>query len=337
MNRYSRQVLFSPIGESGQKKIGASSVVLIGCGALGTVCAEMLARAGVGRLRLVDRDFVEKNNLQRQSLFDEEHARNTLPKAIAAKEALEKINTDIQLEAIIQDVTWENIEDLCKENQVIVDGTDNFETRFLINDVAFKNNIPWIYGACVGSYGVALTFQPALTLCFQCLFDRSPEAGKMATCDTTGIVSPVVHGVAAYQVAQTLKILVGEKLESRLLQLDAWKNSWRTIGVSQARNPNCSCCAELKFRYLKGREKSHLTQLCGRNAVQVSPRRKTDINFRVLSQRLGKSTKVKFNDYIMRIQINGLEITLFSDGRSIIKGTEDFTEARAVYAKYIGI
>ena len=311
-------------------------VIIVGCGALGTVTAEMLARAGVGRLKIIDRDFVEESNLQRQSLFTEEDARKGLPKAIAAVNALRTINTEVHLEAIVQDVTWENMETLCEESEIIVDGTDNFETRFLINDISVKRRTPWIYGACVGSYGISFAFRPPLTPCLQCLFDQPPEVGSVDTCDTVGILAPVVHAVAAYQVTHALKLMVGESPEPRLLQLDVWNSNWRTIGAAQARNQTCSCCVERQFRFLEGKQRSRLTRLCGRNAVQVSPQRRMQVDFHELSQRLGKSAQVDFNEYIMRIRVNGYEISLFTDGRSIVRGTEDFSEARAVYAKYVG-
>ncbi|MFQ5929161.1 MAG: ThiF family adenylyltransferase [Acidobacteriota bacterium] len=335
-NRYSRQVLFSEIGEVGQGKIRASKVVVIGCGALGTVSAEMLGRAGVGQLKLIDRDFVEESNLQRQSLFSEEDAKKGLPKAVAAEKALRAINSDVELEGVIQDVTWENIERLCRDAHIIVDGTDNFETRFLINDFCVKQGMPWVYGACVGSYGVAFAFQPKLTACLQCLFEKPPEIGTTETCDTAGILAPIVHIVAAYQVTQAIKILVGESAHAEILQVDVWSGNWRTIGARTARSEQCLCCAQRQFRFLEGEEKARLTRLCGRNAVQVSPQHSAQIDFQELRKRLEKSAQVDINEYMMRIQVDGYEIALFTDGRSIIRGTDDFSEARAVYAKYIG-
>ena len=335
-DRYSRQTLFSPIGQSGQEKIGFSKVVVIGCGALGSVSSEMLTRAGVGHLKLIDRDFVEESNLQRQSLFTEEDAQRGLPKVVALQRALQAINSDVQLEGIVQDLSWENIEQLCQDSHLILDGTDNFETRFLINDFAVKSRIPWVYGACVGSYGVSFAFQPKVTACLQCLFDRTPEAGTVDTCDTVGILAPVVHAVSAYQVTQVMKLLVGQSPAPEILQIDVWKGTWRIIEAGEARNPDCCCCGQHQFRFLEGKEKTRLTRLCGRNAVQVSPRRSLNVDFEKLSRRLEKSAQVDFNEYIMRIRVNGYEIALFADGRSIVRGTEDFAEARAVCAKYIG-
>ncbi|MDA2928832.1 ThiF family adenylyltransferase [Acidobacteria bacterium AH-259-O06] len=335
-NRYSRQILFSEIGEVGQEKIRASKVVVIGCGALGTVSAEILGRAGVGQLKLIDRDFVEESNLQRQSLFSEEDAKKGLPKAVAAEKALRAINSDVELQGVIQDITWENIERLCRDGHIIVDGTDNFETRFLINDFCVKRGMPWIYGACVGSYGVAFAFQPKLTACLQCLFEQPPEIGTTETCDTAGILAPIVHIVAAYQVTQAIKILVGEAARAEILQVDVWTGTWRTIAARSARSEQCLCCGQHQFRFLEGEEKARLTRLCGRNAVQVSPQHSTQLDFQQLRKRLEKSAQVDFNEYMMRIQVDRYEIALFTDGRSIISGTDDFSEARAVYAKYIG-
>ncbi|MEE8349069.1 MAG: ThiF family adenylyltransferase [Acidobacteriota bacterium] len=336
LDRYSRQVLFSEIGEEGQERIRASRVALVGCGALGSVSAEMLTRAGVGKLRLMDRDFVEESNLQRQSLFTEDHVSAGVPKAAAAEKALHEINSEVEVEGVITDVTWENIEGLCRNHDIVVDGTDNFETRFLINDVAVKHHLPWVYGACVGSYGVAFAFQPGASACLQCLFERPPELGTSETCDTVGILGPVVHVIAAYQVAQVLRILTGKTPSRRILQVDVWHGNWQTLGAEQAHSPQCPCCQQRLFRFLEGEENTQMTRLCGRDAVQVSPQQKTHPDFQALSRRLDRSGQVDFNQHMMRIRIEGYEIALFADGRSIIRGTEDITEARAVYARYIG-
>jgi len=335
-DRYSRQILFSAIGEAGQKKIRASKVVLVGCGALGTVSSEMLTRAGIGRLTLIDRDFVEESNLQRQSLFTEKDAHQGLPKAAVAERELRAINSDVEVEGVIEDVTWQNIDRLCRDSDLIVDGTDNFETRFLINDLAVKAEIPWIYGACVGSYGVAFAFQPNFSACLQCLFEQPTDVGTTETCDTAGILAPVVHAVAAFQVAQGLKILIGESPPQEILQIDVWTGIWQTISAKKARSQQCRCCGESQFRFLEGQENRRLTRLCGRNAVQISPPHPTRSNFQQISKRLEKSAQTDFNEYLLRIRVDGYEIALFADGRSIIRGTDDFTEARALYAKYIG-
>lgn len=335
-DRYSRQTLFSGIGQAGQQKIETASVAVIGCGALGSVNAEMLARAGVGTLRLVDRDFVEESNLQRQSLFTERDARRGIPKAVAAERALRAVNSQIKVEGIIEDVTCDNISVLCQNSHLIVDGTDNFETRYLLNDYSFKKGIPWVYGACLGSYGIGFAFQPGKTACLQCLFEDPPEAGSIETCDTVGILAPVVHAVAAYQTAQAMKLLIGESPAPQIFQVDIWKNETRICSADRAREDQCPCCGAGRFRFLNGREEGRTIRLCGRNAVQVSPRRRASLDFQQLSERLEKSGKVAFNEYMMRVQIGEYEIALFLDGRSIIRGTEDFSVARAIYAKYIG-
>jgi adenylyltransferase/sulfurtransferase len=335
-DRYSRQILFSAIGKAGQKKIRAAKVVLVGCGALGTVSSEMLTRAGIGKLTLIDRDFVEESNLQRQSLFTEADAHQGLPKAAVAERELRAINSDVEVEGVIEDVTWQNIDRLCKGSDLIVDGTDNFETRFLINDFAVKEEVPWIYGACVGSYGVAFAFQPNRSACLQCLFEQPTDVGTTETCDTAGILAPVVHAIAAFQVAQGLKILVGESPPQEILQIDVWTGSWQTITAKKARSQKCRCCGEGQFHFLEGQENKKLTRLCGRNAVQISPPRPTRSDFQQISKRLDKSAQIDLNEYLLRIRVDGYEIALFADGRSIIRGTDDFTEARALYAKYIG-
>ncbi len=335
-DRYSRQILFSAIGEAGQKKIRASKVVLVGCGALGTVSSEMLTRAGIGRLTLIDRDFVEESNLQRQSLFTEKDAQRGLPKAAVAERELRAINSDVEVEGVIEDVTWQNIDRLCRDSDLIVDGTDNFETRFLMNDFAVKEEVPWIYGACVGSYGVAFAFQPNLSACLQCLFEQPTDVGTTETCDTAGILAPIVHAVAAFQVAQGLKILVGESPLQEILQIDVWTGTWQTITAQKARSQQCRCCGESQFHFLEGQENRRLTRLCGRNSVQISPPRPTRSNLQQISKRLDKSAQIDLNEYLLRIRVDGYEIALFADGRSIIRGTDDFTEARALYAKYIG-
>lgn len=336
-NRYSRQILFSGIGKEGQQKIRSARAVLIGCGALGTVSAEMLVRAGIGSLRIIDRDFVEESNLQRQSLFVEEDAREGLPKAAAAEKALRAINSDVEIQGCIQDVTWENLDSLCRDFALVIDGTDNFETRFLINDWAVRCGVSWIYGACVASYGTAFAFRPKQTPCLRCLLEKPPELGRTETCDTAGILAPAVHVVAAFQVAQALKILVGQDPLPEMLQVDVWQGQWRTLRVTQVPDSECPCCGRGEFEFLSGREKARSTRLCGRGAVQVSPSPGTRIDFEELGRRLQKSAQVDVNSYLMRIRVDGYDIALFRDGRSIIKGTDDPVQAKAIYARYIGM
>ncbi len=335
-NRYSRQILYAGIGETGQQRIQSSRMVVIGCGALGTVGAEMLVRAGVGRLRLIDRDFVEESNLQRQTLFTEEDARQAIPKAVAAERALRAINSEIEVKGIVEDVTFRNMEELCQDSQILLDGTDNFETRYLMNDFSVKYGVSWIYGACLGSYGISVAFQPPATPCLQCLLEEPPGIGTLETCETAGILAPVVHAVAAYQTAQALKLLVGHYPAGEMLRVDVWENQWRLLPVLKAQDEPCACCGSRVFRFLEGKQQDRLTRLCGRDAVQVCPGRQIRLNFQKIFRRLKDSGEIDFNKYLMRIQIDGYEITLFRDGRSIIKGTDDLSQARAIYAKYIG-
>lgn len=333
--RYSRQVRFDGIGRFGQQRISESRVAVIGCGALGTVSSEMLARAGVGTLRVIDRDFVELSNLQRQTLFTEADVANTTPKAIAAEKALSAFNSEINIEGIVADVTFENIEELCSDFDLIIDGSDNFEVRFLINDFSVKYRIPWIYGAAVGSFGVAFPIMPRRSACLVCLFENPPPSGTTETCDTAGVIASITHIVASFQVTQALRLLTGANPLSEILQVDIWKNDWRIVKANQ-RSPSCSCCGDLKFKFLNGEGRSLLTRLCGREAVQVYPTLRGRVDLQELAQRLAKVGEVQSSEHMLRARINSYEIALFPDGRAIIRGTEDFTEARALYSRYVG-
>jgi adenylyltransferase/sulfurtransferase len=336
--RYSRQVLFAGIGAEGQRKIRDASVAVLGCGALGTCSSEMLVRGGIGTLVLVDRDYVELSNLHRQSLFTEEDARQGLPKAVAAERALSAINTEVTIRPLVDDVTSENIADMFAGCSLIVDGADNFETRYLINDYSVESGTPWVYGACVGSFGTSCAFVPGRTGCFRCLCEDPPTGTAIETCDTVGVVAPIVHTVAAFQVAQVLKLITGSSAAAfKLLQVDIWDDTWRTVSLEGLKNPECDCCVKKRFTFLEGSQESRLTRLCGRNAVQVSPGRAVQLDFSELSGRLARIAAVDFNDYMMRIKVAEFEIALFPDGRSIIKGTDDPGLARAVYSRYIGM
>ncbi len=334
--RYSRQILFPPIGAEGQERLGRSRVVIVGCGALGSVAAEQLVRAGIGSLRLIDRDFVEESNLQRQCLFTEDHARSSLPKAVAAESILGAMNSQVRVDGVVEDLTHRNVETLCGGSDLILDGTDNFETRYLLNDYSLRTGRTWIYGACVGSYGTAFAFRPKVTPCLQCLFPQAPAPGSAETCDTSGILAPVVHVVASYQVAQVLKILVGAEPASTMLKVDVWENRMKLVSLEGARDPDCPCCGVLQLRFLEGMERRHTVRLCGRNAVQVQPGEDSRMDLPQVARRLRPSGKVSLNDYMMKVEVNGYELALFRDGRAIIRGTEDETEARAIYARYIG-
>lgn len=334
-NRYSRQVLFPAIGEAGQEKISRSRIVVVGCGALGSVSSEMLVRAGVGYLRVIDRDFVELNNLQRQSLFTESDADQTIPKAIAAQKALRRINSGVSVEGLVQDLTADSIADVCDGFDLLVDGTDNFETRYLINDFAVQRGIPWVYGAALGSYGVCLGIEPRKSPCIRCLFPDLPPRGSVETCDTAGILASVIHVVSATQVSQVLRFLVEGRFSSRMLHVDVWKDEWRSIAAGQP-DAICPCCAKEQFEFLAGEQGTFVTQLCGRDAVQVRPSPSVSLDLHEIGERLRRSFEVRSNPYLIRVQIDELEMVLFADGRAVIKGLSDLSAARAVYAKYVG-
>lgn len=335
--RYSRQILFNEIGETGQLQLADARVVIIGCGALGSAQAESLARAGVGRLRIVDRDFVEASNLQRQTMFTERDAEERLPKAIAAANHIREINSDIQVEPEVVDVNHSNVERLMKGCQLVLDGTDNFETRYLINDSCVKHQINWIYGAAVGSYGVTMTIQPHQTPCLRCVFEEPPPAASAPTCDTAGVIMPIISVVAAVQVSEALKLLTGNigDLHRSLMQFDVWRNEWRKINPGVP-SPDCKTCGRREFTTLSAISDDFAAVLCGRNAVQISPMSPKQIDFRSLAERLRAAGEVKFNQYLLRFRTREYELTVFKDARSIISGTDQVSTARSVYAKYIG-
>lgn len=340
VERYSRQILFSGIGRAGQERLRESRAVVIGCGALGAMQAEMLARAGVGWLRLVDRDFVEESNLHRQVMFEERDAFERLPKAIAAAARVERINSEIEVDARVKDVNYANVEDLIGDAAVVLDGTDNFETRYLLNDAAVKLNKIWVYGAAVGSYGVQMTVLPRVTPCLRCVFPDAPAPGTMPTCDTAGVILPIIAAVAAYQVAEALKVLTGQtdKLHGRLLQFDVWENRTAQLHLGRPA-PNCPTCAEGRYEFLSARGGQLAVSLCGRNAVQVAPAPSpapVALDFAALAARLSRSGEVSYNRYLLKFAAEGCEMTVFPDARSIIKGTADPALARSLYAKYIG-
>ncbi len=336
-DRYSRQILFSPIGTAGQEKLLKSRVLLVGCGALGAVHAEMLARAGVGCLRIVDRDFVEFTNLQRQTLFKERDAADRLPKAIAARTRIAEINSETQVEAIVADVNYSNVEGLITSCDLVMDGTDNFQVRYLLNDACVKHTKTWIYGAAVSSYGTTMTIIPGETPCLRCIFDEMPDAGSAPTCDTAGVIMPIIATVAAVQVAEALKILVGdsESLHRSLMQFDVWANHRQKIKLGPP-NPDCKCCGHKVFEFLEAEYGEFSAVLCGRDAVQIVPPRPTRINLPKLADGLASMGEVMQNEYLLRFLSGENEVTVFADGRAIIKGTDDITAARTLYARYIG-
>jgi adenylyltransferase/sulfurtransferase len=332
--KYSRQILFPPIGAQGQAKLLDSRVLILGCGALGTAQANALARAGVGKLRIVDRDFVEESNLQRQILFDEADARARLPKAIAAERKLKQINSDVQVESVVEDVDHRNIEELARGFQVILDATDNFEARYLVNDVAVKCALPWIYGAVVASYGTTMTILPGSTPCLACLFPVPPE-GTYETCDTVGVIAPAVAWVAAVQVTEALKILLDrrEELHASLLACDIWKNQYHQ--VRPRRDPGCRVCGAGEFTYLNRTGPTH-TRLCGRDSVQIHAAVPRRLDLADLAARLQPFGRVRLAEFLLIFSVEGCELTIFPDGRAVVKGAPDPAAARGLYAKYIG-
>jgi len=337
IERYSRQILFNGIGEEGQRRLQESRALIIGCGALGSAQAESLARAGVGKLKIVDRDFVEASNLQRQTMFTESDAAERIPKAIAARNHIGEINSEIDVEAEVADVNHSNIESLINDCDVVLDGTDNFATRYLINDACVKHKTNWIYGAAVGSYGVTMTILPHQTPCLRCVFEEAPPAASAPTCDTAGVIMPVISVVAAVQVAEALKLLTGQQdnLNKSLMQFDVWRNEWRRINPGPP-SPECPTCARGVFETLEATSGDFAAVLCGRNAVQISPSQQTRINFEELAERLRPTGEVKFNDYLLRFRTGDFELTVFQDARSIIRGTSEIKTARSLYAKFVG-
>ena len=345
--RYDRQMLWKPIGIDGQRKLRTSRVLLVGCGALGTTLANLLARAGVGHLTIVDRDFIEVTNLQRQVLFDHDDIDHDLPKAVAAKQKLARANPEIEIEPIVADVSHSNIEKLAEKKDLLLDGTDNFETRFLINDLSVKMGIPWIYGACIGSTGLAMNVLPKETPCLRCIFETAPPPGMNPTCDTAGVLGSAASIVASWQAVEAIKLLTGNRdaLSRFLFSFDLWENRFQQLNVSRARDvADCPCCKHDEYEYLSGKFSSATTNLCGRNAVQVSPPSPGKIDFeRVASglEAVGNPTRNKFMLKCVVAEGAGeqrkdLELTLFADGRAIVKGTNDAAVARSVYAKYVG-
>jgi molybdopterin/thiamine biosynthesis adenylyltransferase len=337
-SRYSRQILFPQIGKQGQEKLLASRVLIVGCGALGCAQAEMLARAGIGHLRIVDRDFVEFTNLQRQTLFSESDATNRLPKAVAAKNRLAQINSSIDIDAIVADVNNSNVESLIKDCDLVIDGTDNFQVRYLLNDACVKHSVTWIYGAAVSSYGTTMTIIPGQRPCLRCIFDEMPDAGSSPTCDTAGVIMPIITTVAAVQVTEALKLLVGnvDSLHHSLMQLDVWKNDRQQIKLSGP-DPDCKTCGQHIFEFLDAESTEFSAVLCGRDAVQIAPSNGAGVDLKILAERLGSLSDVKLNEYLLRFSSDDHEITVFRDGRAIIKGTDDISAARSLYARFIGV
>ncbi len=337
--KYSRQILFPGIGEDGQQKLLAASAVLVGCGALGTVVANLLVRAGLGRLCIIDRDFVELSNLQRQTLFEEADAREALPKAIAAERRLRSINSDVRVESVVADLVPENAHELLGGFELIIDGTDNFQTRLLLNDAAISLNIPWIYAAAVGSYGVTFTILPGHTACLACLLEGQEKPftiGAEETCDTAGILNAAAGVIASIQGAEATKLLAGkpEALHGRLVSCDVWSGKFQSIRIP--RNPTCRACGRRDFTYLNGNAQPHVT-MCGRDSVQIHERTRS-LDLGELGRRLTNASvaEVRSNNFLLRFRVPPYEMTIFADGRVIVKGTQDPAVARSLYSRFIG-
>ncbi len=335
VDRYSRQVLFPGIGEEGQRKLGSSSVVLIGCGALGTVIATSLVRAGVGRIKVIDRDFIEYHNLQRQVLFDEEDVKAQLPKAIAAERHLKKVNSSIEIEGIVTDVNHTNIERLVAGADVILDGLDNFETRLLINDVSLKHKIPWVYGGAIAASGMTMNIIPGQTPCLRCFHPEVPREARIRTCETAGVINPAPFIVGSLQSAEAMKILIGaEEVNRDLIIIDVWKGKFSRLKVGF--RADCPACGG-EYEALEGKFGTRTTSLCGQNAVQVINPDVKEVSFERLAKQLRLIGKASYNEFMLQANVDGHEMFFFPDGRAIIKNTTDESLARGLYAKYIGV
>lgn len=336
MARYEKHMLLNEIGKEGQKKLLASSVAIIGCGALGSVIANALTRAGVGKIKIIDRDYVELDNLHRQILFDEEDVKKRLPKAIAAVEKLKKINSEIEVEPVIADVNPSNIEEIIKGVDLVLDGVDNMETRFLINDACVKHNIPWIYGAVIATEGMTMNILPGKTACFRCLIQKIPSPGALPTCDTAGVLNTAVNIIASLQATEAIKILAGREARREAIHVDIWKATWTSIKVEK--QTDCTTCGKKNFEFLDAKKQANVTVLCGRNAVQINPCTKSKISFEDLHNKLKNVVdEIIYNEYMLRFKVEDYEFIVFEDGRTIIKGIGDVSTAKSLYAKYIGI
>lgn len=338
--RYARQALFSGIGNKGQASIIEKTVALIGCGALGCTSANMLVRSGIKRLRIIDRDYIEESNLQRQLLFDEDDITQNLPKAVAAQRKLQKANSRVTIDAIVADLNPSNIEVLLEDAHLIIDGSDNFETRFLINDYSVKQGIPWIYGACVGSRGVTMNIVPQRTPCLRCVLEDLPSVGTTETCDTEGIIAPIAGVIASIQVAEALKILTNnpDVLNTGLLTLDLWQNKMTRVDVKGlSENTGCITCKRHTYEFLSRNKTSLSTILCGRGSVQILPQNSTKLDLAKLAERLKRTGGVTYNSFLLRLKMEKYELAVFPDGRSIISGTNDPSIAKGLYAKYLGM
>ncbi len=334
LERYSRQLILQNIGEDGQEKLLKSHAAVVGCGALGSTVANNLARAGIGKISLIDRDFIELNNLQRQMLFDENDVGE--PKAIAASNKLHNINSEIEVEAIVKDLNHTNVEDILTYVDVVLDGTDNIQTRMLVNDVCVKQSIPWIYTGAISTSGMTMNIIPGKA-CLRCLYPTIPKIGSLPTCDTMGILNTITAIMGSMESTEAFKILLGnikEGIDSNLIVYDAWSNSFDDIIVRK--NNDCECCVKGNYEYLDAEDREVITSLCGRKSVQITPANPKELSLAEMASKLEPLGKVKLTPFIMIFTTDNIEISLFNDGRAIIKGTNDQKVARSLYARYIG-
>ena len=346
--RYQRQTIFPPLGQAGQHALLDATVVLVGCGATGTALANLLVRMGVGRVRIIDRDFIELNNLPRQTLFDEDDIAANLPKAEAAARKLRKVNRDVAIEAVVTDVNPGNVLTLLADATLVLDGTDNFSTRYLLNDACIRLSLPWIYTGVIASYGMTATFLPAgaaakvpgsrtTTACLRCLLGDMPAPGTTPTCDTAGVIGPAVALITAISAAEAMKVLVGTgDLNPGLLHMDVWTHEYESFGLGM-RRPDCPACGQKELEFLNAEMGTTTSSLCGRNAVQVVTRGTQAIDLsRLMRQLTPIATQLAANEYLVKATIDAYEFTVFPDNRAIIKGTDDENLAKVLYAKYIG-
>lgn len=341
LQRYSRQMRFAEIGNTGQERIRGSRVLICGCGALGTVLADTLVRAGVGFVRIVDRDFVDLSNLQRQVLFDEQDVADHLPKAVVAAKKLSRINSQVTLDPHVADIDWRNIRSFAQDVDLILDATDNFEIRFLINDVSLELGIPWVYAGCVGSHGQTMAIFPNESACLRCVIESPPDAGSTETCDTAGVIAPAIHMVTAIQAATALKILAGrpDLVAPQLTIVDVWEGTLRQMNLAKLRDRSeCPSCVKGRRDWLNGGNASQPVRLCGRNSVQITPANPTLISLEELAEKLKPLGEVTRNPFLLRLRPtdSSFELTVFRDGRAIIQGTEDIGVARGIYARFVG-
>jgi adenylyltransferase/sulfurtransferase len=336
-DRYSRQRILPEIGDAGQDRLAGSHAVVVGCGALGSFQAQLLARAGVGRLTVIDRDFVERGNLQRQILFTDADAETAIPKATAAERALAAINPDIEVRGIVDDLRAGTAEDLLAGADVLCDGTDNFETRYLINDWAVRESVAWVYGGVIGTGGLVMPIVPGETACLACVFETPPETGSLPTCETAGVLGAAVAVVAGVQTTETMKLLVGarDRLLDGLLRYDAWEAAFTQVRTGGPR-AGCPACGQRDFAWLEGRLGSRAARLCGRNAIQILPRGEARPSLAAVAARIGGEWEVVVGDHMLRARRNGLTVNLFHDGRAIVDGTTDEAEARSILARVVG-